>query len=252
MNGSSSGLLRVYFSKETLSTRFADYSNVYLFPGICLFGIVTNLLDLTVTLQIRPKDNIIKYIYINSAADLLFLLTQVFVSVVRCGALCPYGYTYVSKLYEMVIYSFARHVLITFQAIFNLFMTIENLKLFYKNQNKKWCRKIMKTKWFLVAFATVAFLINLPSNIISREVVPFAIYKSTNNKTTADECLYEKRYLTSWKANASLQGLLTAVILLRYPFLYVLIGMANILVAIKFHQFIKNKKLLLKNTLRGK
>ena len=122
MNASSNNL-RVYYSKVNLTNSFVDNSNVYLLPSICLFGIGTSLLCLLVSFK-RDDSNAktLDYILINSAIDFIFLLIEIFVVIIRCGALCPYGYTYAAKFYEIYIFQYVGYIFVTGQVLLNIYV----------------------------------------------------------------------------------------------------------------------------------
>ena len=123
--------LPVYYSKEEFTPRFVDYSNVYLLPPICAFGIATNILCIIVSSK-RDESNAksLDYILLNSIIDVIFLLIQFFLFIIRCGALCPYGYTYGAKFYEAYIYLFIGYVLVTSQVLLSMYIAWDRLNMF--------------------------------------------------------------------------------------------------------------------------
>jgi hypothetical protein len=128
----NSSELMVFYSRENLTIRFADYSNVYILPSICVLGMFLNMVNMVVTLKARSEhqhDQVMKYILINSFIDFSFFLTQVFLAIIRCGSLCPYGFTYAAKFYEIYVYLYVGYVLITFQVILNIHVTIQELRM---------------------------------------------------------------------------------------------------------------------------
>jgi hypothetical protein len=258
MNSSSSSSLKVYYTKATLSTRLSDYANVYLLPFLCTLGMTTSAANILVTLKIKRQDHIIIYILINSILDFLLLVTQFFSVIIRCGVLCPYGYSFASKVYEIVFYSFARSAIVTAQAMFILHMTVENLKLFYKKQFC--CFKMeIKNKHLLPVILAISVCINAVSNIIPREVAAFGVYYASGptNQTVAGggdagEILYKRVYKPVWEKSSGLQAIITVCLIFRFLVLYTLIGIVSALVAYKFQQFLKNKKKMFKNKSKSK
>lgn len=119
--------LTIYYSKEELSERIYDYSNVYLLPSICLFGMATSGLSIIVSFKKSLNENILKYIFINSLADFSFLLTQFFLLIIRCGTLCPYGYSYWANIYEIYVYWFLGYTIICFKVLVDISVSIERL-----------------------------------------------------------------------------------------------------------------------------
>jgi hypothetical protein len=237
--------LTIYYSKANLSTRFADYSNVYVLPVVCAFGLLTSLASLVVAFQIKQRDHIVEYILANSLIDFLFLLTQFFLFLIRCGTLCPWGYTRASKLYENYIYLFVGYTLNTFQALFNLLMAIQCLRLFSSQRRRT---NQIKNHWFYILFVILALGLNAPSILFSRELTVVGIYVAPNGKA---DYLYEWLAINAWH-----QGFLklfrTLLAIMKTPFLYVLMGVFNILVAVRFRSFIRKKQTMTSQSARGR
>jgi hypothetical protein len=251
-------LLPIFDSKLSLSTRFADYSNFIFLPAICLFGLITNLIDVLVTLSIRRRDNIVKYILVNSLFDISILLTQTMLIVIRCGVLCPYGYTYLAKIYDLFIYNYLRFLILSFQGFFNFYFNIQNVKLFASSSSSAGKKEDsfnihMSNRWMLLLFVTLSFLLNTPVYFVSREVRVMGIYRpptGLNGTTHLDEILYKRAYKNEWNSGY-LQAIVTIFIFLKTPFIYIMTGVVNILVAIKFHQFITKKSTILNTLIKG-
>lgn len=250
MNSSSTekSSLPIYYSKSGLTIRFADYSNVFVLPVLAFFGICTNLVNIVVTMRVKTRDNIIKYIITNSVLDFLFLLTQVFIFIMRCGTLCPYGFSFWAKCYEMYVFQTTGYVLITFQAIYNLYLAFEKLKVFAKNLTAQRSKSRLGFKTRLLVFLTISALMNVPFYLIAREINLFGILR--NNQTMTDEFLYQRRTRT-FGGNKIIATCLSGFLLLKGPVFYVLIGIIDVLIAIKFRKFIENKKKVLKKPRRN-
>jgi hypothetical protein len=247
MNSSVLSQLAVYYTKEKLTVRLSDYSNVYLLPAICLFGVSTNMANLIVIFQIKTSDHILNYILVNSLVDLVFLLTQFFLVIIRCGTLCPYGYTYLAKTYDLYVYMFLGYVLNTFQAIFNFYMSLKRLCLFFATRALE--KACFGLRWALVVFLLVAFIFNTPSYLIARSVVPIGVYKS-NASAFDEEILYDISLKSAFKSK-QMQIMLTIVIIIKNPLLYAATGLVNVMIGIKFQQFMQKKKKILKTSSRG-
>jgi hypothetical protein len=236
-----SSSLRVYYSLDTLSPRINDYSYVYVLPFICALGMSTNLASIVVALGIRPLDHMLKYVLINGLLDFLFLLTRLFLFIFRCGSLCPYGYTYASKFYEQYVYLFLGYTLITFQALFNLIMTIQRLCLFSKSQ-RKFLTNV--NKWHYLAYSIISILLNAPQYLIPKEIVPFAVYYvRVDNVTALDgEVLFKRKDRDVFATSEFYQILLILLLIISNPGSYIAIGLLNVQVAVKFRQFIRKKQ----------
>ena len=231
--------LRVYYSKEGLTPRFADYSNVYVLPPICAFGIATNILCIIVSAK-RDESNAksLDYILLNSVIDVVFLLIEFFLFIIRCGALCPYGYTYGAKFYEIYIYLFVGYVLITSQVLLSMYIAWDRLKMF----SGKLTAKKPKLNLYMVyiIFFIIGAILNTPRFVISKILIPFGIFKSNENSTT-----YEIMWMRSTKSEYQsplAQWLLTALAIINYPLLYGLLFLLNIWLCVKFRMYLKSRK----------
>jgi hypothetical protein len=236
MNNSAKFISAKFVAKENLTDLFTDYSNVYLLPSLSAFGMLTNAVNIVVTWRVHVSDHIQSYILVNSMLDFLFLLTQFFVVIVRCGTLCAWGYTYLAKLYDLYVYLFLCYIILTFQALFNLLMTVERLLLF-SNKLSKGCGKI-KAILLMFTFLTLAVILNAPSFLFSRYIKEIGVSKWNNQ--TVYQIIVKDEYKSGF-----LMSLLIAFILVKNPLLYILTGLINLLVALKFRKFIRKKHQLI-------
>lgn len=227
------------FTKNNLTQQFIDYSNVYLLPSICVLGIFTNIITMIVSYKRNSNENIFKYIFINSTADFLFLLTQSFIAIIRCGVLCPYGYSYWSKFYEIYIYLFVGYIIIAFKVMLDISVSLNRLLLLSNiKPGSKEINFYLKAFLFLI----ISICLNLAPYVLSREIVIKAFYFNSFNSTEF-EILYTKsiklEFQTTWG-----RALLASLTIIKDPFLFTSFCTINILLAIKFRKHIKKKKLL--------
>ena len=235
--------LPVYYSKVGLTPRYADYSNVYVLPPICAFGIATNILCIIVSAK-RDESNAksLDYILLNSVIDVVFLLIEFFLFIIRCGALCPYGYTYGAKFYEAYIYLFIGYVLVTSQVLLSMYIAWDRLKMF----SGKLTAKKPKLNLYLVyiLFFIIGGILNMPKLVLSKKIIPLGIYISTENSTS-----YEIMWTRSTKSEFRtplVQWLLTAISIINYPLLFGSLFLLNIWVCVKFRMYLNSRQQLLK------
>jgi hypothetical protein len=237
--------LPVYYSKDSFTIRFADYSYVYVIPVICFFGISTNSANCIVTIRVKKGDHMINYILINSAIDFLFLWTEFFVFIGRCGTLCSFGYSYLAKLYELYFFLYLGHVLMTFQVIYNLIMTVERLMMFSSKRSSSLAaaaKKKEKVKLLLIALLIGALLLNAPIYLMAKEITEMGVYK-INGTLLQEEILYARTTRRVFSTNV-FKTILAVILILKNPVFYLIYGLINVLVLIKFHQFINKKNRL--------
>ena len=241
MNTSS---LPIYYSKEDLTTRTADYSNVYLLPSICGFGIITSLICIIVSAK-KDETNAksLDYILINSIIDFLFVLIEFSLVIIRCGVLCPYGNTYGAKFFEIYIYLYAGYVLCTSQLFLSIYIAYDRLSMFSaKAANKK---QISLYRVYIVCFL-IGVVLNFGPYLISREIIEKGIF-IPNPNSTYYEILYVKAFKPEFQTPIA-NSLLTANLFIKdIGFFFVLCAL-NIWLCIKFRAYLHSRKSLVKKT----
>lgn len=240
--------LPIYYSKENLTNRFVDYSNVFLLPSICYFGVVTSLICVTVTFK-RDEAHAksLDFIFLNSSIDFLFLIIQSFLFIFRCGALCPYGYTYSSKIYEIYIYLYVGYVLITSQVFLNIYISYDRLKMF---SAKKTTQKSFRIFKVYAVCAVISILANAPPYIVSKEVVAFAVYMPEQNMTSFD-ILYKTVFRKELDEHIFHQ-IMMAITVIKDPVMFCILCLSSILVCIKYRAHFKVRRNLIKTPFTGR
>lgn len=239
--------LPIIYSKENLTNRFVDYSNVYLLPSICGFGIITSFICIVVSLK-RDESNAktFDYILLNSLIDFFFLLIECFLFFIRCGILCPYGYTWFAKFYEIYIYLYVGYVLISSQVFLNIYVAHDRLKMFSANKSAQ--KQISIYKVYLV-LAVISILINLLPFVISREVIPLGIYKPDPNSTYT-EILYIRIFRQEFMT-ATMQTILTVYGAFKDPLFFCILLVISFMVCLRFRTYLKARHILLKSFALG-
>ena len=234
--------LPIYYSKANLTTRFADYSNVYVLPSICAFGLVTSLLCIIVSAK-RDESNAksLDYILLNSLIDFLFLLTQFFLFIIRCGDLCPFGYTFAAKFYEIYIFLYFGYVLVSSQVFLSIYISYDRLSLF---SGKAYTQKKMSLyRVYFVCFV-ISALANAPPYLIAREVVALGIF-IPNPNTTSYEILYIRTIRADFQTLIA-NYLLTTLMAIKDPIMFTVLTGLSIWICVKFRIYLKSKKMLIK------
>lgn len=236
--------LPIYYSKENLTTRFSDYSNVFMLPPICYFGVITNLICMIVSFRSDDSnDKTLNYIFINSVIDFFFLLIESFLVIIRCGILCPYGYKYASKFFEIYIYLYVGYTLVTAQILVSIYVSYDRLKIFSgKLTNKK---PLSIYKVFAISMI-VSIVVNAPTYLISKEVLLLGIYKPETNSTYYD-FLYIRKTRPEFSTTLA-QNLLTAILFVKDPIMFTVLCVLSIIVCVKFRIHLRAKKILVKKT----
>lgn len=237
----------IFYSKANLTTRFVDYSNVYLLPTICYFGVITNTICVLATYKpTEGNSKTLNYIFLNSAVDILFLLIQSFLVIIRCGVLCPYGYTYVAKFYEIYIYLYVGYVLVSSEVFLNIYVTFDRFKMFSGKMNNQ------KQLSIYIVYA-ICVLISIVANalpyLIAKQVVPLGIYMPNPNSTYT-EMLYVRAFRQAFETPL-FQNLQTAILIIKDSVMFTVLCVLNFILALKFRAYVNSRQRLIKRTQTG-
>lgn len=231
--------LPIFYSKENLTNRFVDYSNVYVLPSICLFGIITSFTCILVSFK-RDETNAktFNYIFLNSLIDFSFLVIQSFLFIIRCGILCPYGYTWFAKFYEIYIYLYIGYVLVSSQVFINIYVAYERLNMFSGKLSKK--KKAMSIfKVYSICFF-ISVLANAPNYAISRHISQIGVYQPDPDLNFS-EILYVRAFRPEFQTIV-MQDILTAIAVIKDPLFFCILCLVNILVCFRFRIYLKSRK----------
>lgn len=245
MNNSN---LLIYYSKENLTNRFVDYSNVFILPIICYFGIFTSFICLLVTFKnnedsSKPNAKTLDYIFINSSIDFIFLVLQSFLFIIRCGALCPHGYTYTAKIYEYYIYLYVGYILVSSQVFLNIYVSFDRLKMFSAQKSKKKPMNIFKVYGICLGASILA---NAYPFLIFKQVVVFGIYMPNKNSTHYD--LLYKTAVRKELDTSLFQNLLMANMVIKDPVMFCFLCAVAIVVCVRYRNYFKVRKNLIKTS----
>lgn len=227
--------IKFYYSKRELSNIVTDYVNVFWLPFICVFGMVTNFFNILVALNKSFLQNPFKVILVDSIGDFSFLLIQSFLFVIRCGSLCPWGYTYTAKFYEVYIYLLIGYIIVAFRVIVDLSVSCNRLLILFNVQIKE-----INFYLQLIIFMSISILLNVPIFGISREIVVKGHY-FPNRNSSYYEILYDKDVREAFKVRWA-EILLSCISFVKDPLLFISFCGINILIAIKFKKHMNKKK----------
>jgi hypothetical protein len=246
--------IKVYDSKDTLSSIVTDVGNVYILPPICLFGIFFNLLSVITLFRSNLKSSIYQFMLINSTCDLVFLSICLLTVIIRCGRFCPYDYSYYSKLYEQYIYLYIGNTILAFGALLDIAVSLQKLASFSSTSKKT--KKLtlfsklnsfsIKTK--SIVLIILALLLNVPSYLITRNVQLIGYLKvKIDYEQNNPMKVYQLKHLYALLTNDLGRGvlakfLLFALTVFRSFFLLLLLFIINIIIGYKFNKHIETKK----------
>ena len=233
-------------SLDGLESNTLEIYYVFVFPTLLVIGVILNGISLAVLIKILRKKyrqksnssnlNMFKYMLANELADFITCFISIFIFLSRCAKYCPIGYTYGAKLYDQYIFSFLGNNFSLWTLLNEISFSIERLKSFTAKKKEK---KISFITLSLILFM-ISTIINLPHFVISRNVVPFAILTTTNQTLyiIKPSLLFNNKFgeifLFVWA-------------LCRGLFLYILLAVLNIKIAINYKKHLFNKGLVINN-----
>ena len=132
----------------------------YLAYAVCIFGTITNLLNISVFMNTKLKDSTYKYYLANSVLDLFFLIISGVSVTLGCGNLClPNYFSYTGQVfYVWFVNSFSR-VIAVFNVLIEIYVSFHRLLLI---KNKRFLKDISVIK-VLFALLIISLLYYLPS-----------------------------------------------------------------------------------------
>ncbi len=214
-------------------TSFTDIANVYILPIVCLISILSNILSISVVMNMGiKKDPVNQYILISSICNLVTLILTSFTFLIRCGNLCQTSCKFSSKAYELYVHLYVSNIIIQFNILLDAIFTFNRLISFsnYKFKTKKWYMMLNKFKY--VPMLILSALTNVPIYLIVRDIV-----SSVDNS-----CCFKIITNATGKSSA-MKGFLFVLALFRGALILILIFCMNIIIQYKFTSFIikKNK-----------
>ena len=172
--------LKIFRSLDELSDETIDLVNIYVLPFICLIGIILNFLSIIILVRLRFKSELYKFMLSISVSDFIFLFLSIFLVIFRCGRFCPYGYTFISKFYELYFYLYFGNVLLMFVLLINLLICYNRIRSF-SNRTIKADSIAFRTKLILVILTTT--LASIPNYAMTRYVKKIGVLKPEVNTT---------------------------------------------------------------------
>lgn len=85
-----------------------DFFFAYLVAPICLFGVITNLLNIIVFSNSELKEDTYKYLKMNAFSNLIYLLICGLVFTKRCGQFCVLDTAYLTQVYFWIFYIYIK------------------------------------------------------------------------------------------------------------------------------------------------
>ena len=241
-SAASASKLQYLYSVDSLTTKFLDYTNVFFLPLASLFGIITNMLSIIIIAFLNKKEFMNNFMLTNSILNLIFSLINIFIVIIRCGSLCPLGYKFYSKVYELYIYLFVGNIIILTCVLMDLVVSLNRLFSFSKKRSSWFAIKKENFKYVFSIILFISTLIMTICYLLTRQVTHFGYLIIQKNDT--NETIHEPLYKVSSNFIGDIDAIKQVVFILnlfRGSVLMVLLFLINLTIAFKYQQYMKRK-----------
>ena len=168
-------VLTFYTSLLSLSMRLIDNLNIIqsleslilLIPSVCYAIVCMNKRLKSVTYQ---------HLAVDSIACVFYALINSSVWIIRCGALCPYGYNYWSKMFEWYVFIYFKQ---TLDMLVEIHLTYVKLQSFRNVQIRKKFSIPLYMRFIL--FYIYAAGVCVPLNLLPRNLTLVGYLITSNN-----------------------------------------------------------------------
>ena len=144
--------------------------NFIVLPLISIYGVFTNFFSVLVAISLNKNEIMNLVIMFNSVFNFIFCFLCAFFILIRCGSLCPYSYTQLSKTYELYIYLYICYSLLLANQLLESVLGVIRLLSF--NAHKNCYLKITKNHFKLIGVTVLAIsFILYGCNILSNRYV---------------------------------------------------------------------------------
>jgi len=171
-------VLQFYTNLLSLSLRLTDMLNVVqsleslvlFFPSLCYAIVCMNKKLKSVTYQ---------HLAVDSIACVIYAVINSTIWLIRCGALCAYGYDYWSKVFEWFVFIYFRQTLDVFMMLIEIHLAYVKLQSFRNVQNTNKFTIPLYVRFIL--FFIYAAGLNIPLHILPRNLTLFGYLITSNN-----------------------------------------------------------------------
>ena len=131
----------------------------FVLPLICSYSIITSVINLVVFASLKSKNIIYKFMLYNSMSDIAYLVSVMFVFVMRCGQFCDeLKDSYMAKFYQHYIFNFVASSFGLFGILIEILISMQII-FFLTNREFIWRFTINLT---LIGFLIFSFVFCLP------------------------------------------------------------------------------------------
>ena len=229
--------LTIFNSTASLSSRLIDVIYFFFIPISALLGIVIfkamTFCVLSIILKKNKPDFIYYYLLTFEISDSIIGIILCFIGLFECGSYCSLSYNYITKLFELIFFTYGANVALQFQTFLEIALALKRIEIF--SSNKKVTNTNFKKKVFFLFI--LSMVVTSPVLLFNRNIIPIGILINSQNK---EEILYSIKK-TDWSQIEIWKIILLIIDLIRGFLMYILLLVINIIVVIKFKKYVKNK-----------
>ena len=240
-----------YHSLEVLSLRLNDTINVYVMPFINIYTLICNLITAVIFSNKKLKGDIYRYILAQAISSSIYFTMSNSLSITRCGALCPWGYDYYSKLFELYIYLYLGKIIEFFHYLVDLTMCIVKLRSFSverRRSSNTQANSNSNRNFYIMIFIFIisSFVYNILPSFYGRSIIQigYLVSNKTINKNLT-ETVIERPLFTVYRDNSINNFYNTLVQIIFSVLIFILLLLAimiiNILITFKLKKFLAIK-----------
>lgn len=197
---------------------------LYLIPVVCLFGIITNGLNISVFLNSKMKDISFTYMLAISASNLLYNVVLVYAFYIYCED-CDLYRSYGTQVFKIIVNNYLASCLAIFSNLVEIYLSLQRNFIL---KNKKF-QQLISPKLVLIVISIISYVFYIPALFCYDIVANEEIY--TTNHTLIKETSYVTKLndFSKSKFGKTLTITLVSVRIFLSSFLLAIINISNAL-----------------------
>jgi len=199
-------------------SNLTDDLMLVLIPVFCIFGLITNSLNVVVFMSPKMKDVSFKYMLAISVSNLLYNAISIYNYVVYCEN-CKLATVYATSIYKIFVNNYIVNCLSLFSLFIELNLSFQRYFILTNKQNKY----VVRTKNVLLTCMIVSLICYIPS-LFCYDIKTVKVF--SRNKTLIRQTY--KTELSSFGLSPTGKGVTIALFALRILMGSVLLGFINI------------------------
>ena len=223
-----------------------DFMWTFIYPNICFFGTITNLINIMILMRSEFKNPIHKFMLAYSVSDFFYLFICCFASLIKCGKFCRVDDSFLTQVYGDVFIDYITSVLAIFNIVIEVFLSIQRY-LAIKNINCLQKISILHSLFFIFIFSVIFYLpILFTKTIVKKSLnqIDSSLLQKISN-INENHTIYTLE-ITDFGKSVFGKTVVLSLLLIRNVIFLGFILIFSILTWIQFRKYL-NKKMKMKN-----